>query len=72
MNVDWKKPWPFGVVLFGSLILLLAVIGTFTGKTYGMGGGTYRAKKRFEYWTMLVIQYISGVVLIWCGLAISH
>ena len=72
MNVDWQKPWPFGVVLFGLLMLLLAVIGTFTGKTYGRGGGTDRAKEPFTYWLTLVIQYVGGAFLIWYGLAISN
>jgi hypothetical protein len=40
MNLDswWKKQWPLGVLLFGLIMLLLAVIGTFTGKLYGKGG----------------------------------
>ena len=28
-----------GLLLFGLIMLLLAVIGTFTGKTYSRGGG---------------------------------
>ena len=44
MNVDWKKPWPLGVLLVGLLMLLLAVIGTFTGKLYGKRGTADRAK----------------------------
>jgi hypothetical protein len=35
---SWNKPWPLGVLLFGLIMLLLAVIGTFTGKLYGKGG----------------------------------
>jgi hypothetical protein len=65
MNVDWKKPWPLGVLLFGFLMLLLAVIGTFTGKLYGKGGTADRAKDPTDYWITLVVQYICAVFLIW-------
>jgi hypothetical protein len=69
MNADWwRKPWPRGVVLFGLLMLLLAVIGTFTGKTYGRGGSADRAKDPFDYWSTLVVQYLCAVFLIWYGL----
>jgi arginine exporter protein ArgO len=68
MNLDWRKPWPLGVVLFGLLMLLLAVIGTFTGKTYGRGGSADRAKEPVSYWVTLVIQYLGAVFLIWYGL----
>jgi len=37
---SWSKPWPLGVSLFGLVILVLAVVGTFTGKAYGRGGLT--------------------------------
>jgi hypothetical protein len=72
MNLDWwHKPWPLGVQLFGLLMLLLAVIGTLTGKTYGRGGGSERAKEPFNYWVHIALQYIVGVVLFLYGLAIS-
>ena len=57
MNFDsWRKPWPLGVLLFGLLMLVLAVIGTFTGKTYGKGGSADRAKDPFNYWLTLAVQ----------------
>ena len=66
MNFDsWRKPWPLGVLLFGLLMLVLAVIGTFTGKTYGKGGSADRAKDPFTYWLTLVLQYMGAVFLIW-------
>jgi hypothetical protein len=68
MNLDLRKPWPLGVVLFGLLMFLLAVIGTFTGKTYGRGGSADRAKEPVTYWLTLVIQYLSAAFLIWYGL----
>jgi len=66
MNFDWRKPWPLGLLLFGLLMLVLAVIGTFTGKTYGKGGSAERAKEPFTYWLTLVIQYLGAAFLIWC------
>ena len=72
MNVDWRKPWPLGVLLFGLLMVLLAVIGTFTGKTYGRGGSADRATEPFTYWLTLVIQYLGGAFLIWLGFVTSN
>jgi hypothetical protein len=46
-------------------MLLLAVIGTFTGKTYGRGGSSDRAKEPVNYWMTLVVQYSVGAFLIW-------
>jgi len=57
----WKKPWPLGILLFGLLMVLLAVIGTFTGKAYGKGGAADRAKSPGDYWTTLIVQYLSGI-----------
>jgi hypothetical protein len=62
----WGKPWPFGGFLFGLLMLVLAVIGTFTGKAYGKGGRSAdRGKEPFSYWLTLVIEYLGGGYLIW-------
>jgi hypothetical protein len=69
MNFDPRsKTWPLGLLLSGLLMLLLAVIGTFTGKTYGKGGSADRAKNSVDYWLMLVIQYLAAAFLIWCWL----
>ncbi len=68
MNLDWwRRPWPLGVVLFGLLMLLLAVIGTFTGKMYGRGSAD-RSKEPLTYWLTLIIQYLGAAFLIWYGL----
>ncbi len=69
MDFDsWRKPWPLGLLLFGLFMLVLAVIGTFTGKAYGRGSSADRAKDSFNYWLTLVIQYLGGAFLIWCWL----
>lgn len=65
---SWNKPWPLGVVLVGLLMLILAVIGTFTGKTYGRGGSVVRAKDPSTYWLTLVVQYLCAALLVWYGL----
>jgi hypothetical protein len=62
---SWNKPWPLGILLFGLLMLLLAVIGTVTGKAYGKGGTAERAKDPVGYWIILVVEYLSGALLIW-------
>ena len=50
MDFDsWRKPWPLGLLLFGLFMLVLAVIGTFTGKAYGRGSSADRAKDSFNY-----------------------
>jgi hypothetical protein len=59
-----REQWPFGVFLFGLLFLLLAVIGTFTGKTYGKGS-VDRTKDPTSYWLTLAVQYLGGAFLIW-------
>jgi hypothetical protein len=55
-----------GNLLFGLFILLLAVIGTFTGKTYGKGGMAYRSNNPIDYWMMLIIEYLAAAFFIGC------
>lgn len=73
MNLDsWNKPFPLGLLLFGLLMLLLAVIGTFTGKAYGaVGSAAAPTKEPFTYWLTLVIQYLGAVFLIWSWLKVQ-
>ena len=70
---SWHKPWPTGLLLFGLLSLLLAVIGTFTGKAYGRWGRSVeRAQHPVDYWSTLALEYLGGVFFIWawaCGIA---
>jgi hypothetical protein len=60
----WRKPCPQCVLLFGLVVLVLAVISTFTGKTY-LKVVTDRAKDPFNYWLNLVTQYVFAAFLIW-------
>lgn len=64
MPNGWNQPWPLGVLIFGLLMFLLAVISTLTGKTY-LKGVTERAKDPSGYWAALITQYLCAVGLIW-------
>lgn len=59
-----SQQWPFGAFLFGLLMLLLAVIGAFTGKAYGKGGTVARATEPVSYWLCLIVGYLGGTFLI--------
>lgn len=61
--VGQGKPWPLGVFLFGLIMLVLAVISTFTAKTY-LKVVTNRAKDPFNYWLTLLVQYLGAAFLI--------
>jgi hypothetical protein len=52
-------------LLFGMAVLLLALIETVTGKTYGRGGSVERAKEPFTYWLVLALQFLMATVLFW-------
>jgi hypothetical protein len=67
-----NKPWPLGLLLFGLLMLLLAVIGTFTGKAYGRGGSVARAEDPLDYWGTLILQYVGGACLIRYWYVLPH
>ena len=62
-----KVESPGGLLLFGLLMLLLAVYGTFTGKLYGRGSSVDRAQSPFEYWIGLVVQYAFGLFCLWAA-----
>lgn len=69
MSFDSRgKPWPFGVLLFALYFLVIAMIGTFTGKIYGKGGTTDRAKEPSRYWVGLLIHYLCAAFMIWLWL----
>jgi hypothetical protein len=59
----WNKPWPLGGFLFGLIMFVLAVVSTFTGKTY-LRGITDRTKEPFNFWMALIVQYLCGIFLI--------
>lgn len=61
---NWSQPWPLGDLLFGMLIFVVAVVGTFTGKVYGKGGRADRAEQPFTYWLTLIVEYLAAVFFI--------
>jgi hypothetical protein len=60
----WNEQWPLGVLLFGLLMLALAVVGTFTGKAY-YRGSIERAKDPAGYWMLVTTEYMVAAFLIW-------
>jgi hypothetical protein len=66
-----RKQWPLGLLLFGLIMLVLALLGTFTGKTYGRGSAL-RATDPMNYWTTVIVQYLLGLSMIWLWLATSN
>ena len=69
-----RKQWRLGVLLFGLLMLVLAVTGTIKGKLYGWGrGGTVdRANAPWTYWLGQVVRYLGAAFLIWCWYELPH
>lgn len=54
------KP-PYGLLVFGVFLLVLAIAGTCTGKLWGRGGSVSRAEKPTEFWWAVALYYLIGV-----------
>ena len=54
---------PVGNLLFGLFMLLIAVIGNFTGKAYGKGVAN-RTDDPAKYWVTLAIEYLGAAFFI--------
>jgi hypothetical protein len=52
---------PYGLLVFGAFLLVLAVAGTCTGKLWGRGGPVYRAEKPTQFWWATALYYFGGV-----------
>jgi hypothetical protein len=52
-----------GNLLFGLFMLVLAVIGTVTGKVYAKGAAN-RSDDPAQYWVTLVIEYLGAAFFI--------
>jgi hypothetical protein len=65
--IDWDlllNP-KFIYLILGVIFLSLAVLSTFTGKTYsGRGGWAYRSKEPAQFWWAVAVLYISSVLFI--------
>jgi hypothetical protein len=48
---------------FGFILLLIALISSFTGKTY-FRGTIIRCEKPNEYWFVVAAYYLGGIVFI--------
>ncbi len=53
---------PYIYLILGVISFSVAVVSTYTGKTYGRyGGWAYRAKEPTQFWWAVVIYYFGGV-----------
>jgi len=56
---------PYGFLIFGGFLLLLAVGGTCTGEAWArFGQVVYRDKEPKDFWTLIAIYYFCGVCFI--------
>jgi hypothetical protein len=61
----WNTPTPYGLLIFGVFSLVLAVVGTCSGKTLArFHGVVYRADDPKWFWWLVAIYYVGGVFLI--------
>jgi hypothetical protein len=62
---SWKDQTPDGRFYFALLLLIFALVGTFTGKLYGRGGMVDRAKNHSGFWVALAFYYLCIGFLFW-------
>jgi len=56
---------PYGLLIFGVVSLLLAVVGTCTGEAWARFGlVVYRAKERKQFWWLIAAYYLGGVCFV--------
>ena len=55
---------PYGLLLFGAFLLLLAVVGICTGEALARFGVVYRAEKPKQFWELIATYLIGGACLI--------
>jgi hypothetical protein len=61
----WDLRPPYGLLLFGVFLLLLAVGGTFTGKARAyFGQVVYRDEEPKKFWSLVASYYLVGFGLI--------
>jgi hypothetical protein len=66
---DWNLRREYITLIFGILMFVLALGGTFTGKFPRRRGGVCdRTKDPKEYWSALAISYLAGIGFIACYL----
>src|ERR1039458_6382471 len=55
---------PYGLLIVGIVLLLLAVIYTYTGKVWARSCWVYRAKEPKWFWWQIALYCLTGVGLI--------
>jgi hypothetical protein len=56
---------PYGLLIFGVMSLLLAVVGTCTGEAWArFGQVVYRAKEPKQFWRLIAAYYLAGICFV--------
>jgi hypothetical protein len=56
---------PYGLLIFGVVLLCLGVGGTCTGEAWGrFGVVVYRDEEPKQFWLLVATQYLGGLFLI--------
>jgi hypothetical protein len=56
---------PYGLLIFGLMSLLLALVGTCTGEAWArFGRVVYRAKEPKQFWRLIAAYYLGGVCFV--------
>ena len=59
---DLQSRTPYVWLIFGSGLLLLAIIGTRTGKVRASAGGVAdRTKEPQDFWGLIIMYYLCGI-----------
>jgi hypothetical protein len=70
---DWYsllRP-PYIYLILGVVSFSWAMVSTYTGKTWArFGGWVYRAEDSTEFWWIVAIYYLSGVLFV--GIFLLH
>ena len=60
-------------LIFGAFLVLLALIGTFTGEVWaGHGSIVCRNEDSEQFWSVVIVYYVIGLGLIACYLYTGH
>ena len=56
---------PYGLLIFGGVLLILAVNGTCTGEAWErFGQAVYRDEEPNQFWLLVATEYLGGLFLI--------
>jgi hypothetical protein len=55
---------PYGLLIFGCILLLLAVVGAYRGQIRERSHVFYYAKEPKQFWLSVAIHFLGGIFLI--------